>query len=315
MDDQANNNNQENQPEADILRLSPETAKAVDHLLENGGGMDSTSSDDPELQKQSDAVKAVLGLLDHYPVEDASEELLDATLARIDRHEDELQTRMKLASVDQPRSSSRWRMPDFIATAAAMFLAVGIGLPVYQSIQHNNKMGQSQARLGGIGTAIAGFSTDNSGMMPLDKLALETPFDPINTPHSNHLNVLAHHGHLEQDHLKFAGDTGPGTSFSYRVPFDPQAFRLQHIGADSPIAGDRNPIIWRIRTQKSPSGHLEGSPTHEGRGQVVLMGDLSTPWHIVPVVNLDQIWTTQDCPDSAIPICPPRHRQDVILVD
>jgi len=45
------------------------------------------------------------------------------------------------------------------------------------------------------------------------------------------------------------------------------------------------------------------------------MGDLSTPWHIVPVVNLDQIWTTQECPDSTMPICLPRHRQDVILVD
>ena len=310
MDDQHNMDETKEQSTAQGPRLDPATIDAVDRLLEHGLDPDRSKGN-----RETEAVRSLLGLLDQYPVEDASDELIDATLARIDRHDAEQERRMQLNAVDARIPMSRWRFPDLVATAAALFLAVGIGWPVWKSVQNEKGVGQSQARLNGIGAAIAGFAGENAGMMPLDQLALEAPFDPINQYHSDHLKVLANQEYLKDSHLHLDGHSTQGTSFAYRVPHQMRTFVLHRLTTKDGLASDRNPVIWCLRQKTGHAGSLSGSPTHEGRGQIILTGDLSTHWSEVPMLNGDPIWTSNRCPERENPVCEPESAQDTVLAD
>ena len=310
MDDQHNMDDSKEQSNAYGPKLDQASTDAIDRLLEHGLDADGSQGD-----RETEAVRSLLGLLDHYPVEGASDELIDATLARIDRHDAEQERRMQLNAVDARIPMSRWRFPDLVATAAALFLAVGIGWPVWKSVQNEKGVGQSQARLNGIGSAIAGFAGENAGMMPLDQLALEAPFDPINQPHSNHLKVLTNQEFLQDTHLHLDDPTPHGTSFAYRVPHQLRTFVLHRLTTTDALASDRNPVIWCLRQKTGDSGALSGSPTHEGRGQIILTGDLSTNWSEVPMLNGDPIWTSNRCPEHDNPVCEPQSADDNVLAD
>ena len=210
-------------------------------------------------------------------------------------------------------------MDHLVASAAALFLAVGIGWPVWQSIQNHRLQDTSSQRLSSIGTAIAGFSGDNAGKLPLDHSLLGNRFDPVSQPHSHHLiNTLPKGEYLSRNLLFLVKSPPPNASacFSYRVPGnDHTAFRLILLGSNAPLAGDRNPILWHIRKGDAGFEALEGSPTHNGRGQVILQADGATRWDPVPMHGMDPIWTTLGCPTAQIPMCQPAHDQDTLLAD
>ncbi|MEE2894520.1 MAG: hypothetical protein VX726_02150, partial [Planctomycetota bacterium] len=63
-------------PTSRIARLSDADAEAVDGLFEHGLDESEDPGDD-----RSNAVRELLSILEDYPVEPASEELVDATLA------------------------------------------------------------------------------------------------------------------------------------------------------------------------------------------------------------------------------------------
>ena len=298
-----------------VSKLDAESRSAVDRLMENGINHQGGSNE--ALREQ--ALRNLLELLNHYPVEDPSEELLDATLARVERHESDQNDRLRMSDAQEITPSSRWRFPDLIASAAALFLAVGIGWPVWQSIQNHRLQGTSEARLSSIGTAIAGFSGDNAGRLPLDHALLSENFDPIRHPHSHHLlNTLPNGEYLPRQQLFLSKDSSPdaSASFSYRVPnADHSTFRIVLLDGRSPLAGDMNPVLWHLRSGEHQIEKLEGSPTHFGRGQVILQADLATRWDSVPIHHNDPIWTTQSCQESQIPLCTPSQRDDTLLAD
>ena len=291
--------------------LKPASQDAVDRLLEDGFNPSHEVSEPHDV-----ALREVLGLLDSYPVEESSDALIDATLARIDRHEATHDAQMNFEENDTRRVFSRWRRPDIIATAAALFLAVGIGWPLWQTMQQSRIQGISQARLAGIGSALAGFAGDNDDALPLDNTQFSQPFDPINTPHSRHLvTVLPKGAYLDRAILFLGSSQAPSASFSYRVPHLRTAFRLRIIGPSAPLAGDANPILWRLRSKKPLQGHFDGSRTHAGRGQIILHGDLSTSWDDIAMLLSDPIWTSIGCPKGSMPVCRPTSESDTFLAD
>lgn len=300
-------------------KLNVASKSAVDQLFEHGmRNAEGEASTDGEDASRKESLRGLLGLLDHYPVESATDELLDATLARVDRHEADQSARMQVSDQQDAIVRSRWRFPDLMASAAALLLAVGIGWPVWQSIQNNRVRGTSEARLNSIGTAIAGFSGDNAGFLPLDQGLMNQTFDPVKNPHSTHLlNTLPRGDYLAQNQLFLHSNPAPNsaTSFSYRVPTNVRQFRLVLMRPNTPVAGDRNPILWHLRAGHVDFKRFESSPTHQGRGQVVLQGDLATRWDSVPIHGNDPIWTSQGCTKSEVPLCTPEHPQDTVLAD
>src|SRR5204863_9994414 len=95
-------------------------------------------------QKRAAAVSNLLGLMRDYPVEDCEPALIDATLARIDRYEDQQAARLNFdVQQDQPKGlfggrGRRIRMPDFITVAAVILIAVGVGWPVLNNVRQKS---------------------------------------------------------------------------------------------------------------------------------------------------------------------------------
>jgi hypothetical protein len=280
-----------------VAHLSEADSEAVDRLLESGLDPDAPPSGDP----RDAAVLELLGLLDDYPVEPAAQELVDATLARVAREEADQAARMSFQNA--PRvSERRTKIPDFFAVAAAMFLAVGIGLPLYQVIDGEDKLTQSQNRLNGVGQAVAGFSEDFSDLLPLQKGLLTNQGGqldpdmpcPIRGDWSGNLRMLSDQGYCDARLLHLIGPDGTRSSqVAYRVPFSRKTFRLQsgpHT-SDEILLSDPNPVAEAMRRSERPGSHTIGSSVHDFDHVVVLKFDLSLDTLQSAVLsNGDSLW-------------------------
>ena len=173
-----------------IARLSEADAEAIDQLFEHG-----LNESDPSGPREKAALD-LLAVLESYPTEQASDELVDATLARVNRAETERSSRFSIANAPGFRGR-QIRLPDFFAVAAALFLAFGIGWPLYQVIDRQNDIHHSQARIGEYGAGIISFASENNGDLPLHTETIldsghsmdELLFLPMNCIHMGTLPV------------------------------------------------------------------------------------------------------------------------------
>ncbi len=267
---------------------------AVDRLFEDGfPGVDSSPSDARE-----EAVTELLGLLDSYPVESASEDLVNATLARVSREEGARADRMSIQNV--PRVATRsLRLPDFFAVAAALFLAVGIGWPLYSVIQDQNQIIESTHRLRNVGDAIAGFSAENGGLLPLDRTVLGDDEDipcPLSGNHGLHLDGLTDRG-LESAFLFIENGDRRERLVAYRVPFSLGTFRLESgpHGPEEVLLSDPNPVVRAHRHGHQPVDPSVGSHLHDFRAIVVLKFGLQVETLENAVrPDGDSIWVGED---------------------
>lgn len=263
-------------PSPRICRLGDEDAAAVDRLLEDGLGGDATPGDDREA-----AIGDLLGLLDDYPVDPASDDLVNATLARVARAESDRASRFAIHDrIETPRGPIR--LPDFFAVAAALLFAVGIGWPLLQTLESNLQVHKSQHRLGAVGQAIAGFAGDSAGWLPFDDDIMAADEDGrlacgLNGEHSRHLHQLADQERLRPGHLFIAGPDHRAL-VSYRVAFLRNDFRLDRYGPGEALAGDPNPVIESHRRRQRAVDQGAGATCHEGEGVVILLFDGSTPY-------------------------------------
>lgn len=286
-------------PTSRVCRLGDEDAAAVDRLLEGGGGGDAAPTDDREA-----AVQDLLRLLEEYPVEPASEELVHATLARVSRAEASKDQRLSIQNAFQVRGR-RIRVPDFFAIAAALLFAVGIGWPLLQSLESGHRRLQSQHRLGTVGQAIAGFGGDSGGWLPFDEQVM-TPDEQGQLPcglgghWSSHLHQLAAQERLLAGHL-YVGDSPEACTslISYRVAFQLPRYRLDAYRPTEALAADPNPLIEHLRRHERPGGVAAGAFTQQGSGVVVLLFDLSTPFQRTALMNDgDSLWVHRNYDES-----------------
>src|SRR4051812_46544047 len=69
------------------VTLSPDDQRVLDALVEAGFDPSMIESPSPAAKARVDAISNLLGVMKDYPVDDCDPALIDATLARIDRHE------------------------------------------------------------------------------------------------------------------------------------------------------------------------------------------------------------------------------------
>ena len=116
--------NREQAPE-----LSPQDARLLDELVESGFDARAIEGLDPDERRRVQAIANLFELLEDYPVEDADDTLAHATLARIDRHQEDRAARLNFESArEAPRR--RFRMPDFISVAAVILIGASIAWPL-----------------------------------------------------------------------------------------------------------------------------------------------------------------------------------------
>jgi hypothetical protein len=283
-----------------VTSLSEADKEAVDRLFQDGLEHAQTK----DLDDRETAVLQILANLEQYPAESSTEELVDATLAGIDRYEAGREDRFSVAS-DQRSPGRSIRLPDFFATAAALFLAVGIGVPLFQSIQSNERITMSQHRLGTVGSAIAGFSIDRAGALPLSESddQRETPLH--RQAYSQNLSELIDGDRCGFSSL-FAGSEAEATPLvGYRVFVNRKTFNYAQFSPDDVLLSDPNPVLESFRVDGRRAGPMSGAAMHDEKGLVVFRFDGSTPFIVQPIVfdadqkadsksspRMDMIWVS-----------------------
>lgn len=314
-----------------ISRLSDADKAACDRLLGDGMAPDATPRNEREA-----ALVDLLGLIDQYPDEEPRSDLVANTLARIDQEEAKRQ-RDWTVSPDVAEKARLIRLPDSFAIAAALLLAVSIGIPLYNQLDSRQEIASSQMRQQAIGQAIAGFASDNNDALPidLDLLGSDGPTITANAP-SGHLNPVhhswsAHLGVLVGDEripsgmlsteTEANGDSVQRPLVAYRVPFKINAHRFS--GTYKPgsfLLGDCNPVLESIRQHGQPCDSGVGANNH-GRSRLVVINFrletsiLRSPWlENDGSSTTDNVWVAHDyAHDAATETLTPEDHHDTVL--
>lgn len=297
---------------------------ACDRLLEDGIASDREPADAREA-----AVLDVLKRLDQYPDEESDTDLVAATLARVDAEESKRRQDWAV-SPDVAERARFLRLPDSFAVAAAILLAISIGVPLYNQLDSRQELASCQARQQAIGQAIAGFAGDNANALPIDLDLLGTASDgtyqvrnPVEHSWSSHLKTLVDDGRVPKEALfaAVAEDGSQTTLVAYRLPFQVSAHRFEGTYRPaSALLGDRNPVVEAMRQSGRPCDAGVGANNHD-RAQLVVINFrletsiLESPWLSRDGSETsDNLWVAHDYDeDQASATMIPDDHHDTVL--
>lgn len=280
-------------------RLTADDQRLLDALVESDFDRNILSAVSREDSRRLDAICGTLELLRDYPVDDADETLKYATLARIDRYEEQRAARMKFEA-EQARAESRstgWRIrvPDFITVAAVILIGVGVCWPVLNSVRHQSLKLACSNNLKSVAYAFDQYAADNNGSMPLAMASIGgAPLSWDRAPNTINLQPLLRGNYCQEHHLNCPGHAHRETaifspSYSYRQ-FAAHANTGWQTMRITVVLGDLNPIVDAAHAGRFIPP-LSVSLNHGGRGQFVLMSDGANKWLEQPIYgSSDNIW-------------------------
>jgi hypothetical protein len=273
--------------------LSPEDQRVVDVLVESGFDPETIRALPAEDRARAERLLGLMDLLGDYPVEDSDDALVHATMARVDRAEDERAARMVFDvsrdDASHRASGRRIRLPDFISIAAVMLIAAGVLWPTMSHFRQRSVDLQCSNQLRQVGYAFSNYRADHADAMPMATAS----FGPWkgDVKHVVNLKPLVEHGYCDHGHFDCPGvHEYADASYSYQWQ---SADRPVPWGAGQRmtlVLGDRNPLIDAYR-ERRPVLATAASLNHGGRGQNALASDGSTAWLDQPVfMGRDNIW-------------------------
>ncbi len=292
--------------------LSPDDQRLLDQLVEANFDPQAMEPLTPAERRRVSALVSLLGLLSDYPVDDADDTLVYATLARIDRREEERTARMTLGpETSGIRRSRRIHIPDFITVAAVMLIAASVLWPLMSHARRASIDEGCNNNLRALGYAFSTYAADYDGAVPVAMMMAGSHLSWDTFRNVLNLAPLIDKDYCEQGHLDCPGnDIHHLTSYSYQWQLP--SFRLTwDANPTMVVLGDRNPVIDAARrgTIVAP---LTVSLNHSERGQNVLFSDGSTPWIEKPVVGRDNIWLPEGA-NSLRKGQNPKNANDVFL--
>lgn len=275
--------------------LSDDDARVFDGLAENGLDLEAVDALQGEDRARGERIRDLMGLLDSYPVEDASEDLVNATLARVGRAEDERADRMRLdpaPRADGRLSGRRWRFPDLFATAAMLLLAVGVIVPISSHLRQSRLVAHDHDNMVEAHDGFTTYAAANDGVTPMQSVAslLPDPFHWLGRDSGRH-NQLVHEAcglhTAEDDHRRPDGVAGEHP-YSYQV-WRPGAWAPN---ASQPLITNTNPLPARLDAgrQVHHRDTLLNAGCHEGTGQNVLFGDGHVEFLGTCQIEGDRLW-------------------------
>ncbi len=286
-----------NQP---LAELSSDDRRLLDALVDvdfDASALEPMSDVD---RRRAQRLVSMFQLLHDYPVDDADEDdaLLDATLARISRHERARSDRMTLdpETVEFAMEEKRGRkrllrvpLPDFITVAAMLLIVAGIGWPMLNNVRQNSIDAQCANNLRTMGIGFADYAADYNNALPMAEAGMHNTWSALAHNVIN-LRPMLDGGYCDLGHLDCPGHEGEiGESYSYQwqVAEQPSAHSAVRI---SILLGDRNPVMDAAR-KGNIAPPLTISLNHNRRGQNVLWSDGAVIWLMDPVVRRsDNIW-------------------------
>ncbi|MHC4142335.1 MAG: hypothetical protein ACYSUF_10830 [Planctomycetota bacterium] len=250
--------------------LCPQDQRLLDALVDCRFDREAMGALTPDQQRRVDSLVSLFELLGDYPVEDADESLVHATLARVDRCEEQRASRMafsEAAEANELPARSRFRMPDFVSIAAVILIGASIVWPLTSHLNRRSIDTGCANNMRRMGLAFDQYASDFDGAMPIAQAGM---FSNWNTTY------------CDRSYLNCPGHKGPyGESYSYQwhVPGHRMIWGVDRVTL---MLGDRNPLIDGARAgQWLPA--LTISLNHGGRGQNVLSTDGSWAWFVEPV--------------------------------
>ena len=288
-----------------VSRLSDADKAACDRLLEDGLAPDAEPRDAREA-----ALVDLLGLIDRYPDEAPSSDLVADTLARVDAEEAKRRKDWTV-SPDVAEKARLIRIPDSFAIAAALLLAISIGVPLYNQLDSRQEIASSRMRQLAIGQAVAGFAGDHGDALPIDLDLLggdEAAPNPVDHAWSAHLGALVDEERIPEAMLFAVQPTTGSTAqargkglVAYRVPFRIESHRFGGTyKPDSLLLGDCNPVLESIRIHGRPCDSGVGANNHDQARLVVINFRLETsilksPWLAREAGGQsDNVWVAHD---------------------
>ncbi|MCP3905729.1 MAG: hypothetical protein GY715_19050 [Planctomycetes bacterium] len=279
------------------FELAPEDQRVVDELVDSGFDPEVIGAMSAEERARAERLMGLMDLLGDYPVEDSDDALVHATMARIDRAEDERAARMAF-DLNQAESSGRGagrriRLPDFISVAAVILIAAGVLWPTMTRFRQRSVDLQCANQLRQVGYAFSNYRADHDDQMPMATASFGPAWKDVR--HVVNLGPLVERGYCDHGHLNCPGvDEHADASYSYQWQLAGSPGRSKVNWASSPrmtlVLGDRNPLIDAYRARRS-SEATAASLNHGGRGQNALANDGSTLWLVRPVIGHDDnIW-------------------------
>jgi hypothetical protein len=276
--------------------LSADDARILDMIAEQGFDESILETMDGTDRDRATAITDLLGLLEDYPVENASEELVDATVARIRRDENQRLERMRLPEPDSEERTQadlggrRFHFPDLFATAAMLLLAVGVLWPIMNYARSGRLAMLDRANLNETGQNISLYASANNGSTPMEATAGILP-DPFEWNGQ-------HRGHYSQG-VRNAMTGGDLIDNDYHCPetdpnLHPYSFQYWQNGddlleSDRMLAANVSPVH-AAQEQVSLEHVSHNSPCHLRQGQNVLYGDNSVRWIETWEIDGDRIW-------------------------
>lgn len=261
--------------------LSPDDARLLDALVEcnfDPGVLEGLSASE---RSRVEALMAMFGLLEDYPVADAEDVVVHATLSRVRR----ARAPRRLDPVTE-HTGWRLRMPDLLSMAALVLIGVSVAWPILGAVRARSIDARCVANLRALGTGFSMYASEHDGQVPVAMAGFGSGtsaafwVDPV---------PLAKAGYCEHGHLNCPGHEH-GMGYSRQVI--PGHTRMAWLtgGSSRAVLGDRNPVI-DARETAVFADPFQNSGNHRGRGQNVLMLDGSTPWLDKPLVDADDnIW-------------------------
>ena len=275
----------------DHLKLSKADAEMLDQLVDVGFELDQLEYISPEDTQRAKSILKMLGFLEAYPVEDASDTLIDATLARIDQYESKRAARMQIHTPEFETISRgfRLRMPDLISVAGMILLTFAVFAMISNSKRNQTISNECATNMAMVGRGLFNYALDHNGNTPTEQaIEVASLFGGI-IPERTNAEVLAAEGYCEHHHLNCPGHGGVGRGFSYQTQSAAMWDEIQSRGKVFIIMSDQNPVLNKMLTNQE-FDPLTPSPTHGALGQNHLRDDGSIASGVAPVFGGDLIW-------------------------
>jgi hypothetical protein len=275
----------------DHLKLTKEDAAMLDQLVDVGFDMEELEYLTPEDEARAKAILHMLGFLDAYPVEDASDTLIDATLARIDQYEAKRAARLQIHTpeLETTKRGFRIRMPDLISVAAMILITVSVYAMLGKSARSQSINNECASNMAMVGRGLVNYALDHNGNTPTEQATdVASLFGGI-IPERTDADTLAAEGYCDHNHLNCPGHGGEGRGFSYQTQSAETWNAIKSQGKVIFLMSDLNPILSKMLTNQKYDP-LTPSPAHGFLGQNHLRDDGSIVSGAAPVVGGDLIW-------------------------
>ena len=275
----------------DHLSLTKADAEMLDQLVDVGFDLGQLEYLTPEDEQRAKSILNMLGLLDAYPVEDASDTLIDATLARIDQYEAQRSARMQIHApeLETTKRGFRIRMPDLISVAAMILVTVSVFAMLSKSARNQSINNECASNMAMVGRGLFDYAVDHNGNTPTQQAAEVASLFGGVAPERTDAELLAEEGYCQHNHLNCPGHGEESGGFSFQTQSAETWNAIQKQGKVFFLMSDRNPILDKMLA-KQQYDPLTASPSHGSLGQNHLRDDGSIVSGAAPVFGGDLIW-------------------------